>query len=176
RGDAGGARGGHRGQARRPGQGEGRGRRVEGPDGQRELDGRQPHFPGAQHRRRDDRGGEGRPVEEDRGGREGRVPDPQVHHQHDGGPAALLRRGGDARRARGGHGGNSRRPGAGRGRVGHVEGPDRLGELDGRQPHLAGEENRRRDQGGGGGRPVAQDHGGREGRGAGAEIHHQHDG
>ena len=38
------------GQAR----GEGRRRHVEGPDRQRELDGRQPDGPGAQHRRRDD--------------------------------------------------------------------------------------------------------------------------
>ena len=40
--DARGARGGHRGQARRPGGGEGRRRHVEGPDRQRELHGRQP--------------------------------------------------------------------------------------------------------------------------------------
>jgi hypothetical protein len=31
-----------------------------------------------------------------------------------------------------------------KGVAGHVEGPDRLGELDGRQPHRAGEEHRRR--------------------------------
>ena len=40
RGDARGARGGHRGQARRAGGREGRRRRLEGPDRQRELDGR----------------------------------------------------------------------------------------------------------------------------------------
>ena len=143
--------------------------RVEGPDRQRELDGRQPDLPGAQHRRRDHRGGEGRPLQEDRSGREGRVPHAEIDHQHDGGPAAFVRRGSDAGGARGGHRRNSRRPGASRRRVGHVEGPDRFGELDGRQPHLAGAEHRRRDEGGGGGRPVEEDHGGREGRGAGAE-------
>ncbi len=42
RSDARRARGGHRRQARRPGRRAGRGRHVEGPDRQRELDGRQP--------------------------------------------------------------------------------------------------------------------------------------
>ena len=55
RGDARRARGRHRRQARRPGEGEGRRRHVEGPHRQRELDGRQPDGAGAQHRRRDDR-------------------------------------------------------------------------------------------------------------------------
>ena len=44
------------GQARRPGRGEGRRRHVEGPHRLRELDGRQPDRPGAQHRRRHDGG------------------------------------------------------------------------------------------------------------------------
>ena len=47
------------GQAGRPGPGEGRGRHLEGPDRQRELDGRQPDRPGAQHRRGDDGRGQG---------------------------------------------------------------------------------------------------------------------
>ena len=50
RGDARRARGRHRGQARRPGQVQGRRRHLEGPDRQRELHGRQPHRPGARHR------------------------------------------------------------------------------------------------------------------------------
>ena len=58
------------GQAR----GEGRGRHLEGPHRQRELDGRQPDGAGAQHRRGDDRRREGRPVEEDHRRREGRDP------------------------------------------------------------------------------------------------------
>ena len=45
------ARGRHRRQARRPGRGQGRVRHLEGPHRQRELHGRQPHEPGAQHRR-----------------------------------------------------------------------------------------------------------------------------
>ena len=51
-----------------------RGRHVEGPDRLRELDGRQPHRPGAQHRRRDHGRGHRRLVEEDHGRREGRNP------------------------------------------------------------------------------------------------------
>ena len=43
------------GQARRSGGRAGRRRHVEGPDRQRELDGRQPDQPGARHRRRRDR-------------------------------------------------------------------------------------------------------------------------
>ena len=44
---------------------EGRGRHLEGPHRQRQLDGRQPDRPGAQHRRGDDRGRQRRPVQED---------------------------------------------------------------------------------------------------------------
>ena len=47
----------------------------------------QPHGPGAQHRGRDDGRGDRRPVQEDHGGREGRDPGAEEHHQHDGGPA-----------------------------------------------------------------------------------------
>ena len=134
RGDARRARGRHRRQARRPGEGEGRRRHLEGPDRLGQLDGRQPDRPGAQHRRRDDRGRQGRPLEEDRRRRQGRVPDAEEHDQHDGRPAALVRVGGDAGRARGRHRRLARRPGARRGRLRNVEGPDRLGQLDGRQP------------------------------------------
>ena len=42
-----------------------RGRHLEGPDRQRQLDGHQPHRPGAQHRRGDHRRGQRRPVQED---------------------------------------------------------------------------------------------------------------
>ena len=137
RGDARRARGRHRGQARRPGQGEGRRRHLEGPDRLGQLDGRQPDRPGPQHRRRDDRGRQGRPLEEDRRRRQGRVPDAEEHDQHDGRPAALVRVGSDAGRARGRHRRLARRAGARRGRLRHVEGPDRLGQLDGGQPDLA---------------------------------------
>ena len=43
--------------------------------------------PGAQHRRRDDRGREGRPVEEGHRRRQGRNSRAEEHRQHDGGPA-----------------------------------------------------------------------------------------
>ena len=85
---------------------------------------------------------------EDHGGREGRDPRAQEHHQHDGGPALLVRLGSDAGGARGRHRRPSRRTGRGGRRVRHLEGPHRVGELDGRQPHLAGAQHRRRDQGG----------------------------
>ena len=58
RSDARGARGRHRRQAGRPGAGAGRRRHLEGPHRQRQPAGRQPHHPGAQHRRSDDRGGD----------------------------------------------------------------------------------------------------------------------
>ncbi len=58
----------------------------------------------------------------------------------------------------------------------HVEGPDRLSELDGRKPYGASSKHRGSHDGCGARRPVAQDHGGREGRNPGAEKHDQHDG
>src|SRR6185295_4942112 len=176
RGHAGRDRGGYGRQARRTGGRAGRLGHVEGPDRVGELHGRQPHLAGAQHRRRDEGGGGGRPLQENHGGREGRGARAQVHDQHDGGPALLLRRGSDAGGARGRNGRQARRPGRGARRLWNLEGPDRLRELDGRQPHLAGEEHRRRDQGRSGGRPVEEDRGGRQGRDPRAQEHHHHDG
>src|SRR5258706_164124 len=72
-------RGGNRRAARRPGESQGRQRHVEGPDGQRQHAGRQPHQPGAQHRRRDDRGREGRAFEQDHRRRARRDPRAQEH-------------------------------------------------------------------------------------------------
>ena len=161
RSDARGARSGHRGQARRPGEGARRERRVEGPHRERQLDGQQPHRPGAQHRRSDHRGGERRPVAQDHGGRARRDPAAEGSHQHDGGPAAFLRLGSDARGARSGHRGQARRPGDRARRRGHLEGPHRLGQRDGDQPHRPGAQHRRSDHRRGARRPVAQDHGGR---------------
>ena len=92
---------------------QGRRRHLEGPDRQRQLHGQQPDRPGAQHRRRHDGGRQRRPVQEDHGRRQGRDPRAQEHHQHDGRPAQLVRRGGDARRARGRHRRQARRPGRG---------------------------------------------------------------
>ena len=118
------ARGRHRGQARRPGGGEGRLRRLEGPDGEREHARRQPHRPGAEHRRRHDRGRERRPDAEDHRRRARRGAPAQGHDQHDGRPALRVRRRGHARRARGRHRGRARRPGQGRRRQRHVARPD----------------------------------------------------
>ena len=72
----------------------------------------EPHRPGAQHRRCDDRRRQRRPVEEDHRRRPRRNPAAQGSHQHDGRPAALLRLGGDARGARGRHRRQAGRPGA----------------------------------------------------------------
>ena len=53
------------------------------------------------------------------------------------------------RGARSGHRGQAGRPGRRAGRGRHLEGPDRIRELHGRQPDLAGAQHRRRDEGGG---------------------------
>ena len=112
RGDARGARGRHRRQARRPGAGARRRRHLEGPDRQRQLDGRQPDRPGAQHRRGGDRHRQRRPVAQDHRRRARRDPAAEGDPQHDGRSAEPLRRRGDARGARGRHRRPARRPGA----------------------------------------------------------------
>ena len=109
-------------------------RHLEGPDRQRQLHGRQPDRAGPQHRRRRDRHRRRRPVEEDHRERVGRNPAAEGNHQHDGGPAQRLRRRSDARRARGRHRRPARRPGQRARRRRHLEGLDRLGELDGVEP------------------------------------------
>ena len=58
--------------------------------------------------------------------------------QHDGRPAQRVRIGGHARRARSRLRRQARRTGRGSRRRRHVERPHRLGQLDGRQPDLAG--------------------------------------
>ena len=174
--DARGARGRHRGQARRPGPGAGSDRRLEGFDRERQLDGQQPHRPGPQHRRGHHRGGQWRLVEEDHGGRPRRDPAAQGSHQHDGGPASLLRLRSDARRPRGRHRRQARRPGHRPRRRRHLERSHRLRQRDVRQPHRAGPQHRQRHHGGRPRRSLAQDHGGRPRRNPGAEGHHQHDG
>ncbi len=85
---------------------------------------------------------EGRPAD-------GRVPPHRPHGELDGGPAQLLRLGGDPRRPRGRYRGQAGRPGQGEGRGRHLEGPDGQRELDGGQPHGAGPQHRRGDDGGG---------------------------
>ena len=176
RGDARRPRGRHRGPAGRPGEGRRRQRRLARPDREREHARRQPVEPGAQHRRRDDRGRERRPDAQDHGRRARRDPRAEEHDQHDGRPALVVRRRGDARRPRGRHRGQLGGQAEREGRVGHVEGPHRLGELHGEQPDDSGAEHRRRDDRGRERRPDAQDH--RRGTGEVAELaeHDQHDG
>ena len=71
----------------------------------------QPDRPGPQHRRGRNRGGQGRPVEEDHRERVGRNPSAEGNAQHHGGPAQRLRRRSDARGARSRHRRQARRPG-----------------------------------------------------------------
>ena len=175
-GNARGARGRQRGQTRRSG---GRARRlghVEGSHRQREFHGRQPDFPGAQHRRGHHGRRQRRSFQEDHRGRARGNSGAEEHDQHDGGSARLVRLGSDPRGARGRHGRQARRPGAGSRRGRHVERPDRQREFHGERPDLAGAQHRRGDDGGRQRRPFAQDHGGRARRNPGAEKHHQHDG
>ena len=138
--------------------------------------GRQPDRPGAQHRRGDHGRGERRPVAQDHGGRARRNPAAEGNHQHDGGPAAIVRLGSDARGARGRHRRQARRPGRGARRRRHLEGSHRQRELDGREPDRPGAQHRRSDHRRGERRLVAQDHGGRARRNPAAEGNHQHDG
>ena len=117
---------------------------LEGADRQREPDGVEPDQPGARHRRGDDGRRPRRPHPQDHGRREGRDPRAQEHHQHDGRPALVVRRGGDAPRQRRRHRGQARRPGRRPRRLGHVARPDRRRELDGDQPDRSGAQHRRR--------------------------------
>ena len=176
RSDARGARGRHRRQAGRPGRGEGRRRRVEGPDRQRQLHGRQPDGSGPQHRRGDHRRGQRRSLPQDHGGCAGRNSGAQEHHQHHGGSARLVRLRSDARGARSRNRRQTRRPGGSEGRRGRLEGSDGQRQFHGRQPDGPGPQHRRSDHGGGQRRSLPQNHGGRARRNSGAEEHHQHDG
>ena len=149
---------------------------LEGPHRQRQPAGREPHHPGAQHRRGHDRRRARRPVAQDHGRREGRDPRAEEHDQHDGRPAERLRRRGDARGARGRHRGQARRPGAGAGRRRHLEGPHRQRQRHGREPHRAGARHRAGRDRGRRRRPQAEPDRQREGRGGGARRHdQQHD-
>ena len=154
RSDARGPRSGHRRKARRPGRSEGRGRHWKDLTERVNFDGRQPDRPGAQHRRRDDGGGDGDLSKKITVRREGRDPRAKEHHQHDGGPAQRVRLGSDPRGPRSRHRRQARRPGRRAGRGRHLEGPDRHRELHGPQPHRPGAQHRRRDDRRGQRRPV----------------------
>ena len=170
------ARGRHRGQARRPGAGQGRLGRVEGSDRLGQSDGRQSHRSGAQHRRSHHRGRQWRPFQEDHRRRARRNSAAEGSDQHDGRSAAIVRLGSDARRARGRHRRPLGRTGRRSRRRGHLEGPHRLRQRDGDQPHRAGPQHRDRDHRRGARRSFAKDHRRRERRNSGAEGDHQHDG
>ncbi len=141
-----------------------------------QLDGVEPDQPGAQHRRGIDRDRQWRSVEKDHGRCVRRNPRTERHHQHDGGSAQRLRLGGDARRARGRYRRQARRPGRSAGRRRHLEGFDRLGQLDGVQPDRPGAQHRRSHHRGGARRSVEKDHCQRVWRNPAAEGDHQHDG
>ena len=112
----------------------------------------------------------------DLGRRQGRDGRAQGHPQHDGGRAVGVRRRGDPGGPGGGHRGPAGRPGAGARRRRHLARPDRLGELDGRQPDRPGAQHRPGDHRGGQGRPQPEDHRRRARRDPGTEEHRQHDG
>ena len=135
----------------------------------------QPDRPGAQHRPGRDRGGQRRPVAEDHRRRARRDPRAEGDAQHDGRPAAVLRRRGHARRARGRHAGRARRPGRGRGRQRHVARPDPERQPARRQPHDAGARDRRGLHRRDAGRPHAPDLRRGAGRGRRAVGHDQPD-
>ena len=105
--------------------------------------------PGAQYCRRGDRDCARRPVLEDHRRGAGRDPGAQEHHQHHGRSAQRLRVRSHARGARGGHGRQARRPGAGARRRRHLEGPHRQRQFHGHQPHRPGAQYRRRHDRGG---------------------------
>ena len=106
----------------------------------------------------------------------GEILELEEHDQHDGRSAQRLRLGSDARRARGRHRGQARRPGAGAGRGRHLGRLDRQCEPDGREPHRPGPQHRRCDDRGRQGRSVEEDHRRCEGRDPRAQEHHQYDG
>ena len=87
------------------GQADVRGRRgdVEGPHGQRELHGEQPDQPGPEYRRRHHRGRPGDLSKKITVDVKGEILELEEHGQHHGGPAPVIRGGGDAGGARGGH-------------------------------------------------------------------------
>ena len=87
-----------------------------------------------------------------------------------------LRLGSDARRARGRHRRQARRPGAGARRGRHVEGPDRQRQLHGEQPDGAGAQHRRGGDRHRRRRPLEEDHRRRARRDPAPEGNAQHDG
>ena len=149
---------------------------MEGCDGQCELDGFEPHGPGAEHRERGDGGGQRGPFPQDHGGCARGDFGIEEHAQYDGGPAQRFRIGGEPGGARSGHGREAGRAGGRERRGRNVEGSHGQRELDGFQPHGSGPQHRGRGYGHRGGRPFLEDHSGGEGRNPRAEEHHEYDG
>ena len=119
---------------------------------------------------------QGRPVEEDHGGRQGRNPRAEEHRQHHGGPAQRLRLRSDARGARGRHRRQARRPGRSARSRRHLEGSHRQRQLHGLEPDRAGPQHRRSRDRDRRRRPVEEDHGRRARRNPAAQGHPEHDG
>ena len=157
RSDARGARGRHRGQARRPGAGAGRRRHLEGPDRQRQLDGAQPDRPGAQHRRGDDRRRQRRPVAR-RSPSTSAAKSSQLKETINTMVDQLNAFASEVTRVarevgtEGKLGGQAEVPRRRR----HLEGPDRQRQLDGHQPDRPGAQHRRGDHRRRQRRPVAR--------------------
>ena len=84
---------------------------MERSNGFGQLDGREPDGAGSQHCRSDYGRRQRRPVAKDHGDGSRRDSRAEEYDQHDGGPAQLIRFGSDACGARGGNGGQARRPG-----------------------------------------------------------------
>ena len=135
----------HRRQARRPGAGAGRRRHLEGPDRQREPDGR--NLTGqvrniAEVTTAVANGDLSKKITVDVKGEILELKD-TINTMVD--QLNSLRLGSDPRRPRSRHGRQARRPGAGRRRRRHLGGPDRQREPDGRQPDRPGPQHRRSD-------------------------------
>ena len=135
-----------------------RGWHLEGPHRQRELHGLEPHRPGPQHRGSHHGRCQRRPFQEDHGRRARRNSRAEEHDQHDGRSAQRLCVRSDARRARGRHRRRAGRSGRGARRGRHLEGSDRLRQCDGDEPHVAGAQYRRSDDGRRERRLVQEDH------------------
>ena len=175
RSDARGARGRHRGPARRPGGRSRRGRHLEGPHRQRQLHGVEPHGPGPRHREGGDRRRQrqSQPAPQRAGqGRGGRTR--RNHQQHDR-HARDLRRPGDERSARGRRRRAPRRSGQRSRRRRHLEGSHQQREPACGQPHDAGPRHRRSGDRCDQGRSHAHDPGRRPRRSSGVEGQPQHD-
>ena len=168
-------RGRHRRAARRPGAGARRGRRLEGPDRQRQPDGRQPDRPGARDRQGRHGGRQRRPEAQAVRRGQGRDRRAGRHDQRDDRHAGDLRRAGHHGRPRGGRRGPARRPGQGAGRRGDLEGPDGERQPARRQPDHPGPRHRRGRHRRHQGRPDPLDRPGGPGRDGGAQGQHQRD-